>query len=335
MNQYRKWVIWMGTLGVTFFLSSTVVAQPTPALTPRTATGFSTIEQRHVYATPEEGHFEFPLGLGLTAANEISIEEPSMCNGSADARIDYSKADNSVRVRVSYDGLPYKMSAAFQEDRSTPYNQFPQSVVEGKWQLWFVGAINNKESLFYYDGTTGTLIGNEYDVDPMDLPPSAFPISIPVVHMACITMLFESDPDTLKAKVDVTLSYDEILDAAGTGGVLVSYIPMNLCAPDELIPYYTTGGLPIEAALHFDDVLAGIHSGHGFALSTSLEPDPKPNYIYARDNIMIGFTGGYPSVIPEGIRINPLTGEYQTMETCSTREQPRWPAAYYDFCPAQ
>jgi len=323
---------WRISLVATLLLGgTTAMAQ----ITPGAVTGSSNIEQDYVYATPDEGSFEFPLRVGFTAAGEISIEEPSMCNGGgAQARIDYSKSNNTVRVRVDYQGLPYRMSAAFEEDRSTPYNRFPVSVEEGKWQLWFVGGINNKESLFWYDGLTGTLIGNEYDVDPSELPPSAFPIPIPVVHMACITMLFESDPDTLEAHVDVTKDYDNILDAAGTGGVLVAYLPMNLCAPDELIPYYTNGGLPTEDALHMDDVLESIHGGYGFALATSLEPDPKPDYIYARDNIMIGYTGAYPAVAPEGLRINPTTGEFKTMESCSTREVEKWPAAYYDFCPA-
>jgi len=257
-----------------------------------------------------------------------------MCEGSARARVDYSKARNKVRLRVRFDGLPYRMNASMQ-DMSHAWNQFPTEIVDGKWQVWFVGRLFSEESIFWYDGLTGELIGNEHDVAPESLPASAIPIPIPVIHMVCITPLFESDPNTLKAKVDVTVQYDRILDAIGTGGVKVAYVPPRLCAPDELITYYTSGGLDPSEAMSFDDVLASIHSGRGMALATSLEPDPKPEYLRARDTPMVGWGGGYPQSAPEGIKVNPFTGEMRVDDSCATQQYDFWPAATYNFCPGE
>lgn len=307
-------------------------AQVPAPLEPRTPTGFSTIAQDYVYAPPDEGSFSFPLRLGGGAPGELSIQEPSMCRGSAAARVDYSKARNTVRLRVKLDGLPYRMDAAMQ-DMSHQWNQFPTEVQDGKWQVWFVGELFSKESIFWYDGESGELIGNEYDVDVETLPPAAIPVPIPVIQMVCITPLFESDPRTLKARVDVTVKYDQILDAIGTGGVLVAYVPKRLCAPDEVVTYYTSDGLDPAEAMTFDDVLASIHSGRGMALATSLEPDPKPDYLRARDTPMIGWSGGYPQSAPEGIKVNPLTGEMRVDDSCATRQLDFWPAATYNFCP--
>lgn len=323
----RQVAIVLGMLG-----SVPALATPPPAMFPRATTGFSTVEQRYTYAPPDEGTIEFQMRPSGAAAEEIAIEEPEMCEGSAHAKIDYSKADNEVRVQIWYDGLPYRMDAAFEEDRSTPWNQFPQAVTDGKWQVWLVGRILSFDTLFWYDALTGELIGNEFDVDYESLPPSAFPIPLPTMQMVCITHLFESDPNTLKAKVDVTLDYDHITDVIGTGGVYFTYVPKQLCQPDALTIYYTNGGLPPDVAMTWDDVLYSINSGYNMALATSLEPDPKPEYIRARDNIMIGWAGQYPVQFPLDYESNPLTGELKLRETCATRERPRLANPYYDFC---
>ncbi len=317
---------------LTLILAALPVMAQTLPLNPRKPTGFSTIEQRYVYAPPDEGHFEFPLFPGSGTTGELLIEEPEMCNGSASARVDYSKSEGTVRVRVHYDGLPYRMSAAFQEDRSTPWNQFPVSVTEGKWQIWFVGHIFDKYSIFYYDALTGILIGNEYDVEVEDLPPSAIPVVLPVLHMMQLTPHFESDPNTLVADVDITKDYHQLLDAEGSGGVFVAYIPKQLCKPDELTLYYTDNGLPVDIAMDWDNILDSIHAGYGFALATSLEPDPKPAYLKSRDNIMIGWGGGYPFNVPDGYTSNTLTGALSLRETCETHEALRFPPSIYDFC---
>jgi hypothetical protein len=307
---------------------------PLPPLTPRTPTGFSTIEQRYVYATPDEGTMEFPVRTGGIASHEIAIEEPSMCapDAGGEVRIDYSKSNNTVRFRAEFRGLPYRMDYSWGRDVSTPYNQYPVSIEDGKWQVWLVDQMFNRPSIFWYDGLTGILIGNEYDVDEGSLPPSAFPVVLNTLHMICLNMPFESDPDTLQANLDITIPYDQMLDAAGTGGVLFTLIPPNLCQPDQLIPYYTNGGLPPEEAVSFDELLLGVNQGYGTAIALSLEPDPKPDYLHARDNIMIGYGGSYPQSIPQEIVGDPRTGAFKLRDKCETHEGGGWGEPYYDFC---
>lgn len=72
------------------------------------------------------------------------------------------------------------------------------------------------------------------------------------------------------------------------------------------------GGIPPEAAMNWDDVLADLESGAGaVAIYTSLEPDPKPHFLLSRDNAMIGWA----SVMPENmiVPVEPVApcGTYQ------------------------
>ena len=53
-------------------------ATPPAPLTPRTPTGFSTVEQRYVYASPDEGRLEIPMITGVAAGTEVILEEPEM-----------------------------------------------------------------------------------------------------------------------------------------------------------------------------------------------------------------------------------------------------------------
>ncbi|HSP81962.1 MAG TPA: hypothetical protein VLQ93_25805, partial [Myxococcaceae bacterium] len=234
-----------------------------------------------------------------------------------------------VVLEASFDGLPYRMSASFPEDVSTPYNQFPVSVTEGKWQIWFVGRMLDFDTTYYYDASTLQLLGSEHDLGGVP-PPDSIAVPIPTLHMFG-TPLFEGTADG-KAHVRFVYRYDRMLDEVGSGGVYFSYIPFNLCKPDELGPYYTDGGLPVDKAMNFDQVLESIWSGYGMALATSLEPDPKPEYLRARDNPMIGWSGTYPTVRPKGYETNPINGTLQLKQTCGTHVKQPYTPAYYNLC---
>lgn len=312
-------------------LGGTALANPPVPLVPRKPTGFSTVEQRHVYAQPDEGSFEVPLRLGAVAPTEVAIEEPVSCAPGANAKVKvtYSKRNNTVVLDATYKGLPYRMSYTRPVDVSTPYNQFPVSITEGKWQIWFVGRMLNFDTTFYYDATTLQLIGSEYDL-PAGPPPNSIPVPIATLHMVG-TPIFEGKPDGT-AQVRFEYRYDQITDEQGKGGVYFSYVPFNLCKPDEYGPYYTQGGLPLEKAMHFDQVLESIWSGYGMAFATSLEPDPKPTYLLSRDNTMIGWGGMYPASLPEGIEMNPINGLVRVRESCGTHIAPAYTKAYYNLC---
>jgi hypothetical protein len=313
-------------------VSSAAWAQSAP-ITPRPkATGFSTIEQRYTYAPPDKGEFEIPLTPGGGAPTEVILEEPRMCSPQAKAKvtIKYDKAANTVKLIADFHrALPYRMSYTRAVDVSTPYNVFPVSVQNGKWQLWFVTRVFSFETNFYYDATTLRLLGNEAEF-PGGPPPNAFPIAVPTLHMIC-SPIFEGNPAG-DAHLEVNYRYDQILDDRGAGGTYAAFLPYDLCKPDQYGVYYVNGGLPVSKAPNFDQVLQSIWDGYGMAISSSLEPDPKPAYLNSRDNTMIGWGGGYPGSLPDGLTVNNISGLYETRTTCSTHVAPNWPTAYFNIC---
>jgi hypothetical protein len=331
MSIHRTTTRGLPVLGV--LLGGLALATTPAPLTPRTPTGISTVEQRYVYAPPNEGSFEVPLRLGAAAPTEVAIEEPIQCRSDAwaRARITYSKSRNEVVLEATYDGLPYRMSYTRAVDISTPYNQFPVSVTQGKWQIWFVGRMLNFDTTYYYDASTLQLIGSEHDL-PGGPPANSIAVPIATMHMTS-TPLFEGTPEG-KASVRFVFRYDQMLDDRSSGGVYFSYVPYNLCKPDEYGLYYTDGGLAVSKAMNFDQVLQSIWSGYGMALATSLEPDPKPSYLDSRDNPMITWAGTYPMVTPRGYESNPINGTLRLRQSCGTHLQPPFTPAYYNRCAA-
>jgi len=316
-----------GVLGLSLAMSAW--AQPSIPLVPRIPTGFSSVEQRYAYAPPDEGSFSFSLRSGNVFPTEVIIEEPMMCNGGkAEVDIRYSKRRNEVVLKAKFDkGLPYRMSYTRQVDVSTPYNQFPVSVEDGIWQIWFVVRMFNFHTNYYYDATTLQLIGAEVD-HPVQ-PPGSFAISVPTLHMIA-SPLFEGEPDG-DAEVRFKYRYDQMLDEQGMGGVYFSFIPSNLCKPDEYVPYYSKA-LPVEMAPNFDELLQSIHQGYGMAIATSLEPRVKPSWLLSRDNTMIGWGGAYPQVMPEGYESEGLRGTVRVKDTCGTRVAMDYPTGTYNLC---
>ncbi|MBS2032600.1 MAG: hypothetical protein JST54_32300 [Deltaproteobacteria bacterium] len=305
-------------------MGSPALANPPPTLTPRTATGFSTIEQRWVYAPPDEGEFSFPLTPGAGAPREVLIQEPEMCAGSATVRVNYSKSRDVVNVDLDIHGLPYRMSYTRPVDISTPYDQFPVSVQNGKWQLWFVESPFRIQTTFYYDSHTLQLIGSEVDVP--NPPVDAIPVLVPTLQMVS-SPIWEGRPDG-EAHVRLTWDYHQLIDKDGNAGVQVAFLPFNLLYPDQYGTYYTHP-LPLSKTMSWDDVLSSIWEGYGFDVATSLEPDPKPAYLESRDNPMIGWAGGYPQYLPAGIAGDPINGTVSIRETCQTHIAQAFPSSYF------
>ncbi|MGK7943627.1 MAG: calcium-binding protein [Microcystaceae cyanobacterium] len=170
---------------------------------------------------------------------------------------------------------------------------------------------------------TGDLIGNEYDLFET-LPDSNLGVDVnndgvedigvvlPVIHQIS-TPIFEGNPDGT-ASIRFEYNYDQILDEQGKGGNYVTELPYNINRPEEFGPYYTEGGLPIELAPSFDEILETMRSPSGFTIGHSIEPEVKPDYLLSRPNVMIGFTNFYPYVIPEGVIFEPIQGTYRFAE---------------------
>ncbi|MEM9923107.1 MAG: calcium-binding protein [Cyanobacteria bacterium P01_D01_bin.50] len=290
------------------------------------------------YAPDNEGRIHIPLSAGRNSIpHEVDIVTPEMLAGSADATITYSKSENEVTMEFDFEGLPYKLDITRPDDVSTPFNQQPVSVEDGKWQMWIIGNWFNVETNFWYDGVTGELIGNEFDL-PDGPPDTNGPLDINGDGIEDIsqrfntarmigTPLFEGNPDGT-ANVEFTFDYDQMLDYRGTGGAYVSALPYNLNRPEEVGIYYTEGGIPLSEAMTFDDILASMRDGSpGLVFATSLEPDPKPEYLFSRDNTMIAWTSFYPALVPEDVLFNVGEGIYQpqTPEDLQTHVNEPWP----------
>ena len=306
-------------------------ANPDPALVPRAAdTGFSSIEQRYVYGTPDEGEFRLSLQPGA-GPNEVFIRDLRMCESKAELQVNYSKSANKVHFRAEFDGLPYRPSFTRSVDISNQWNTHPVQVEDGKWQIWTIGRVFGILVTLYYDGASGNYVGNEYDF-PDGPPPFSFPVIYPMSHLIC-SPIFEGNPNG-HAEVEWEYDYDQMLDELGSGGTIAGFIPENICEPDHLIAVYTNGGIAPEDAISWDDVLDQIHHS-GIMFATSLEPDPKPDYLASRDNLMIGHLGAYPQVIPNGytLELNGFTLQRLDPDTCTASvEVPDWQGPYYELC---
>lgn len=330
MKRRRRAPLWsLVVLGLAGTASASTPVSPF-ALTPRAPNGISAIEQRYVYAPPDEGRLNFSMTTGNVFPTEVIIEEPSMCDDDAKAEMEirYSKRKNEVELRGRFEGLPYRMSYTRDVDVSTPYNQFPVSVEEGVWQFWFVIRQFNFKTTMFYDPMTLQLIGSEFDITP---PPGAIPVQVPTLHMVS-SPLFEGRPDG-KADIRFKFAYDKILDEQGMGGVYFILGPHNLCKPDAWGPYYTRP-LPPELAPTWDQALESIHQGYGIAVATSLEPRVKPEWLLSRDNTMIGWAGGYPAGLPDGYISEDLKGTIALKTQCQTRVARDYPQPRYNLCTA-
>ena len=110
------------TMGLTG--AAAALGGPPPAYVPRpTETGFSTVEQKYVYAPPDEGSFEMDLRVGALP-REFAIEEQSLCDDDAQMhiKITYSKSHNTVHFEATFRGLPYRPSYCYEYNPSTPYS---------------------------------------------------------------------------------------------------------------------------------------------------------------------------------------------------------------------
>lgn len=240
---------------------------------------------------------DVPIGFDTSGAREMQIWEPSMCEGNASVQVSFDRNAGTLAIDAHFEGLPYRPTYCYDYNPGSPYNQYPDCVSDGKWQLWFVGRVFTLRSTFWYDFATGQLIGNEHDLTG-PLPPTAFPVELPVGQMLC-TDFFESDPETLVADLHEEYDYNHITDMLGSAGVFFSALPANIFAPTDLIVYYTQGGLDPSLAMDFDDVIEDIAEGKGGIMTvTSYEPFPKPSYLDARDNVMVGWGGSWPTPDP-------------------------------------
>lgn len=277
------------------------------------------------FAPDDEGRIRMPLNAGRSSILiEVDIVTPELLAASSEAIITYSKSANTVTVDLELEGLPYKLDVNRPEDLSTPFNEVPVSVEDGVWQLLMVGNWSNFETTFWYDGQTGDLIGNEFEL-PGGAPDPANPVDVnqdgvedipfvpPVAIQALVTDTFEANPDGT-ANVRFEFAYDQLLDNEGSGGFITTGLPYNINRPNELGSFSTDGGLPLSEALSWDDVLDAMRVSNRFALFLSLENEPKPDVLASRHGSMFGPGAFYPAIVPEGVVLEVSTDTYRFAE---------------------
>ena len=245
----------------------------------------------------------FDLDLGVEQPGTFVIKEPSMCDGFAKVTITYSKKANFVRAALDFKGLPYKLSItrpdadpAFSplSPESTPFTAFPESVEEGAWQFWLAGHWFTTETDFWYD-TSGALLGNTHDLAG---PPPANALRVRLPALQCVgSPLFEALPDG-SGHFEFEYVYNKILDHRGTAGFYGSAVSLRIDQAQAVTTYFTTGGLPEELHMTWDDFLksmTGTPQGARVAFFTTLVPNPKPDYMLSRTNRMPGWVGFAPA----------------------------------------
>ena len=246
-------------------------------------------------AANRKGSVTLSMGLDNQIASELAIREPSMCEGSAETTVSWNREGGWVKVKAKFDGLPYRPDFAFDDyngNPGTPTDPMPDEVVDGVWQIWVIGKWGTAAFEVYWDEATGTFLGNEYDY-PKGQPEGSIAAVVPAFQLIC-SPTFESNPSSLHAHVNFQFDYHQLLDGEGTGGTFSTVVPMNFYDPSSLALHAVVGGLPVEEAMDWDDVLDDIEAGVStFAIYTSLEPNPKPSFIANRDNAMIGWAAIY------------------------------------------
>lgn len=247
--------------------------------------------------------------INLHLPGELAVREPSMCEGGAITWLSWDRVHNKVLVGGVFDGLPYRPDLCHEVDPSTDYNEYPMCVEDGQWQIWLVGRLFTRTSVFYYDATTGDLLGNEFEFD--EQPASTIAVDLPVVQMIC-TPTFESHPGSLFAAPFFELDYDQLRDSHGDGGAFVTFLPFNLFEPEHIDYYQVAGGLPLEEAMHMDEVLDDIENGTGGILfALSYEEVPKPDNLRAIANAMTGWGSMYPQGVFPEVEPPSACGTYQ------------------------
>ncbi len=257
------------------------------------------------------GSFEFPLGLEIPAPGEMVLQEPSMCAGQSRAQVSYSKARNIVSVEVKYEGVPLDLETSFPGPPSTPYNKYPQSIVDGKWQTWIVGFFGGKPVTVWYDADN-RLLGTKYSLPNQTPPPGAFSVELEAAHALCSPLWTPGEDG--RANVRFDFKYDGLLDGEGSGGTVVIVAPYVFGDPGSLGILHTNG-IPEADAFTFDAILDSVENRAGFAIASTYEPDPKPDYLLSRSNNVTAWLGTYPNQVAS---TPPLT--------CETKINPPWPA---------
>jgi hypothetical protein len=294
---------------------------------PALSAGRSTLESRYVYAPPDEGEFTVPLSLDFSLPGEFSIQEPSMVSGSATVYVSYSKSRNVVDVKLEAHGLPYRPTFTKEVDDSTPFNRQPRTVQSARWRLWMMGTFFGRqhEDVYYQSRTPRVFLGSRYDIEPLGPNRSLLIGTYDILQGNARQMVgsaaFDPQPNG-EASFGFALPYDRISDAQGTPGTLNIVLPLDTCAPDALVNYWTERRLPPEKFMTWDTFLSSIWNGEGIGFALTAEPDDRS----LRSSTFTGWGNVYPAAVPRGFGMDFCTFGTLIPIRASSYQLDLWPA---------
>lgn len=302
---------------------------------PDSADGRSTIEDRYVYADPDEGWIEIPLTPGFTIPNEFSIED---LHGEARVRIHYSRRRGTVDVYADFENgaLPYRPTYEKRFDDSTEFNPQMVRVEDARWQMWIIGALAGRhQEMAYYDLATQRFLGTRFDFQPLGSRPAPvegtyFTVPFQITRMIC-SPIFEGNEQG-EGHFHWRYDFHRMADAAGTPGTIQMIAPFDFCHPDYVSNYWTQERLPDEMYMSFDLFLQSIADGESIGIAVSAEPYPKPPSLAYRDNTFIGWGNTYPQIMPPGWTVNVRSGGALERVSGRNEQNDPWPASILDLC---
>ena len=218
------------------------------------------------------------------------------------AEVSWNEAINKVSWQVHYDKLPYRPTVT-RPPNTNPSSQsgsfvpnYPEVVVDAAYQFWMI-SMNPLLQTCYYDKNTLDFMGTTRTLNPLPAIDEAIVTNEPELVLAC-SPLAEPDPVTGEMNFSWEVAYDKVIDAAGNGGFVQVYTPMNLKNAGERAPVVTV--LPPEEAFPF----SFFHQGAGLALDTTIEPNPKPADLTSSFNPMVvqGQIANFP--LPPGFTVD-------------------------------
>ena len=234
---------------------------------------------------------KFQMLYYIGDGNEYYVRPQSMCDGGGWAEIEWNRTADTVGIHMNFHGLPKHPHLCYEFNPSTAYNTWPDCVSHGKWRLLIVHHTNKFPIKYYYNTTTGILLGSEYDyyghtaaqiLDDTTLVNGTG-------HVMLITEPIRIDEDLATDQV-FTLRYSSLRNYYGSTGAVDSHALTNLSDPNSLINVYTRQDHLVKPLPGFgwDSVIADVNIGGSMTFLPTYLPDPVPADLKGRDNLMLG-----------------------------------------------
>lgn len=284
-----------------------------------------------------------------TQEGEVQVVGKDNCRPGGDGVGGFSWDQHYWNIFIEDTSLPHNVMFARPQDApwqisNTPYNQHLQTIGYGEFGpvnthaicLIAIRGVYAVEVEFVYDAKTGILVGDREYVGPALQEPEYFSVRLPVDVQIQDFPPFEASPVTetnpygRSSHVDTTLYNEVISTTTGSAGFLAAFVNPQICAPDEVMPYYIHFGLPLkkEYILTGDllkQMMFNESVGGGVGIAMNVEPGFNP----LRQNVhswMLSVGGGVGLAF-SGSQSHMCGNNYGFNITCDSSQvmPPRYP----------